>query len=67
MKKEDWAILAFIVSVALIIFVAPLIILWSLNTLFPMLAIPYTWETYIAAAVLNFMINGGSISTKSEK
>ena len=26
--------------------------LWSLNTLFPVLAIPYTFETWLAAIVL---------------
>ena len=33
--------------IALIVF-GPLLGIWSLNTLFPMLAIPYTWQTWAA-------------------
>lgn len=33
--------------VAVIVF-GPLLGIWSLNTLFPMLAIPYTWQTWAA-------------------
>jgi hypothetical protein len=35
-----------------IIILGPIATLWSLNTLFPALAIPYTFETWLAAAVL---------------
>jgi hypothetical protein len=31
-----------------VIVVGPLAGIWSLNTLFPILAIPYTWETWLA-------------------
>jgi len=34
--------------VALVIVFGPLLGIWSLNTLFPVLAIPYTWETWAA-------------------
>lgn len=30
----------------------PLVSIWALNTLFPVLAIPYTIETWLAAMVL---------------
>jgi hypothetical protein len=44
-----------IFGIALILFViiiGPLLGIWSLNTLFPVLAIPYTIETWAAFALL---------------
>lgn len=38
----------------LLIVLGPVLIIWSLNTLFPVLAIPYTLETWVAA----FFISG---------
>jgi hypothetical protein len=40
----------------------PLITLWALNTLFPVLAIPYTFWTWLAALCL-----GGVFYTSSSK
>lgn len=40
-----------LVAVAIII-LAPFATLWALNTLFPVLVIPYTFETWLAAIVL---------------
>jgi len=34
--------------IALLVVFGPLLGIWSLNTLFPVLAIPYTWETWAA-------------------
>jgi hypothetical protein len=36
----------------IVIVIGPLLGIWSLNTLFPVLAIPYTWETWAAFALL---------------
>ena len=43
-----------VVAVLVIVFVAlgPIIAIWSLNTLFPALAIPYTFWTWLAAFLL---------------
>jgi hypothetical protein len=45
-----------IVSVAVfvlaLIVLGPLLTIWSMNTLFPTLAIPYTWETWAAVVVI---------------
>jgi hypothetical protein len=35
-----------------VIVIGPLAGIWSLNTLFPVLAIPYTWETWLAFLLL---------------
>jgi len=43
------------VGVALIVIaivIGPLLGIWALNTLFPVLTIPYTWETWLAFALL---------------
>ena len=41
-----------IVLIAVLIIAGPLLILWALNTLFPVLAIPYTIWTWLAALIL---------------
>jgi len=41
------------IIVALLIVLGPLAIIWSLNTLFPALAIPYNLDTWCAVVVLN--------------
>jgi hypothetical protein len=45
------ALIKLIFGIALLLVVivgGPLAGIWSLNTLFPVLAIPYTWETWLA-------------------
>lgn len=43
----------FIVFIALLIVFGPLAVIWSLNTLFPILAIPYNFYTWFAVVLLN--------------
>lgn len=42
-----------LVLIILAITFGPLAILWALNTLFPVLAIPYTFWNWLAVVVLN--------------
>lgn len=44
-------ILGLLIVIA-VIAIGPLLTIWSLNTLFPILAIPYTLETWAACVVL---------------
>jgi hypothetical protein len=46
-------VLAFIVGMLF----APVALIWSLNTLFPALAIPVTLETYLAAMFLTAVVS----------
>ena len=49
------ALIKLILGIALIVIViviGPLLGIWALNTLFPVLAIPYTWQTWLAFALL---------------
>jgi hypothetical protein len=44
-----------ILAIAFIIFlvvIGPIITIWALNTLFPSLAIPFTWETWLAVVII---------------
>lgn len=52
------------VFVLAIIF-GPLALIWALNTLFPALLIPYTFETWLAAVVFNmFFVPSKTWSSK---
>jgi flagellar motor component MotA len=60
--------LKFILGIAILVVavaVGPILMIWSLNTLFPVLAIQYTWETWIAAFLLSAPF-GNSIFRKSK-
>ena len=53
--------MTYIIILALVILAVifgPFITIWSLNTLFPVLAIPYTLETWAAAIALHATIRG---------
>ena len=45
-------IIGLIVLFVLVIVVGPLLTIWSMNTLFPALAIPYNLETWAAVVLL---------------
>ncbi len=55
------SILKFTVGISLLVVVIvllPLLGIWSLNTLFPILAIPYTWQTWAAFFLLFGSVTG---------
>ena len=47
-----------IALVGLIIVIVPIATIWSMNTLFPALAIPLSFETWLAAVVLGSVVGG---------
>lgn len=53
-----------ILLVIAIIIGGPIATLWSINTLFPVLAIPYTVETWFAAFILFAGVTGIGISNR---
>lgn len=53
-----------IVLVFLLVVLGPLALIWSLNTLFPVLVIPYTLETWFATLMLNSMVFAGRRNSK---
>lgn len=54
--------LLLLVFFLMIIIVGPILTIWSLNTLFPVLAIPYSIETWCAAGIIAGVIRGDSLS-----
>ena len=57
------AIYVFVFVLAIIF--GPLALIWTLNTLFPALLIPYTFETWLAAVVFNmFFVPSKTWSSK---
>jgi hypothetical protein len=55
-----------LIFVIVVVVFGPLLTIWSLNTLFPVLAIPYTLETWFAAVVIAGIIRGDGISFKGK-
>jgi hypothetical protein len=59
--RNEYLWLALLVAV---IAVGPLLSIWALNTLFPVLAIPYTLETWAAMALVGGVFQGLRIGKK---
>ncbi len=51
-------ILVILAIVAILVVIMPIATIWSLNTLFPVLAIPVTFDTWVAAIVLGGVVGG---------
>ena len=56
--------LIFITFLGLLIVFGPLAVIWSLNTLFPILAIPYNFYTWFAVVLLNLTWMSKSVIKK---
>jgi hypothetical protein len=46
------AVFGFILLIVFLAVVGPLLTIWALNTLFPALAIPYTFDTWCAVVLI---------------
>ena len=55
-----------LVLIVAIIIVGPLLSIWALNTLFPVLAIPYSVETWLATVVIAGIFRGNGVSFKGK-
>jgi hypothetical protein len=55
-KEYFWLVL-----IAAIVIVGPLLSIWALNTLFPVLAIPYTFDTWLAVMLVGGMFRGSFV------
>lgn len=64
MKEFTLAMLISLVVLAIIF--GPLALIWSLNVLFPSLAIPYTLKTWAASAVISVLL-GARVSASSDR
>jgi|DEB19_MinimDraft_3_1074340.scaffolds.fasta_scaffold53546_2 hypothetical protein len=50
--KIGTSITAIVLLVTLVIVMGPLLMIWALNTLFPVLGIAYSFETWISIVIL---------------
>ena len=50
--KIGTSITAIVLLVTLVIVMGPLLMIWALNTLFPVLSIAYSFETWISIVIL---------------
>ena len=69
MIKSIFTVAGFGVGVAIVIALAilfPILVIWALNTLFPVLAIPYTLETWAAIVLLQIFIKSKIEVTKTK-
>jgi hypothetical protein len=55
---KAFGIVAFLALIILLVIFGPFFTIWALNTLFPVLAIGYTFETWCAVILLGFFIKG---------
>ena len=53
-----------LVLIVAIIIVGPLLSIWALNTLFPVLAIPYAFDTWLAMLLVGGAFRNFSVSNK---
>jgi len=49
-------ILGFLAFIIILVAVGPLLTIWALNALFPVLAIPYTFETWAAIILIKGLL-----------
>ena len=55
-------VLLIILLVCAIVVLMPCAVIWSLNTLFPALAIPLTFDTWCATIVLSGAVSGTGLT-----
>ena len=56
----------FLIFLLILVILGPIATIWALNALFPVLAIPYTLETWFAAVIIGGIIRGDGISFKGK-
>ena len=61
-KTKSHTVMALVALAAIVlIFISPFFFLWAMNTLFPALAIPYTFETWCAIVLIGVFLRGEGI------
>jgi hypothetical protein len=62
MEKVMNKLILIVAFVIFLVIIGPIATIWALNTLFPALAIPFTFDTWVAAVIL-----GGVFKTSITK
>ena len=55
-----------VLILVILVVVGPLLTIWALNTLFPVLAIPYSVETWFATVIIAGIFRGDGVSFKGK-
>ena len=63
--KDIITIVAVLALAVLAVIFGPLLTLWALNTLFPVLAIPYNFYSWLAVVLINLTLRS-SVSFKKD-
>ena len=56
--SDNIKIIGVIILIILVVVFAPFLTIWSVNTLFPVLAIPFTFDTWAAVVLLGMWVRG---------
>jgi hypothetical protein len=65
--SSNTGLILMLIFIVLVAFFGPLFTIWALNTLFPALAIPFTFETWAAVILLGIFIRGDGIKFGDKK
>ena len=65
-KTSVFGVILGIVLIIALVIAGPILVIWSMNTLFPSLVIPYTLETWGAIMLLGGLFSG-LMNTKISK
>jgi uncharacterized BrkB/YihY/UPF0761 family membrane protein len=66
-KYQMFGMLAIILIALLLIIFVPIATIWALNTLFPILAIPYNFWSWLAVIILNTTLFGAKNLIKGKQ
>ena len=60
-----FGVVGFVLFVVFLIAIGPVLVIWAANTLFPVLAIPYSLETWVAVVILGAFLHPNVTVKKS--
>lgn len=61
---KSFSIVAFVLFLVCVVIFGPFLTIWAANTLFPSLAIPYTFDTWLAVVLLGGFFRGTITTNK---
>ena len=65
--SSETGLILMVIFIVLVAIFGPLLTIWALNTLFPVLAIPFALKTWAAVILLGIFIRGDEIKFGDKK
>ena len=62
--RDEAKLIFWVLIIVAIVIAGPFLSIWALNTLFPVLVIPYTFDTWLAMLLIGGVFRGFGVSTK---